>query len=133
MARLTPVLAAFLLTSAALAGPSASSPDGRLIAKADGKAITVSTGQPPKILMKMLGHTDDITAITYGPDGKTLVSADKGGGVRVFDSATGKEVIRIAGPKGVTGVSVTGDGKTLVLTVGKETKKYSLATGAEVK
>ena len=83
--------------------------------------------------MKIAGHAEEVTALTWSPDGKMLVSGDKGGAVRVYDGATGKELIRLAGPKGVTGVSVSADGKTLSVVAGKVTRKFDMATGAEVK
>src|SRR3954467_1426650 len=82
--------AALLLAAVAFAGPRASSPAGKLVATADKDTVTVSTGQPPKILLKVRAHKDDVTALAYSPDGKTLVSADKAGKVNLMDAATGK-------------------------------------------
>jgi WD40 repeat protein len=113
--------------------PRAVSPDGKLEAIAKDKIITVSTGQPPKILMKIAGHTSDITALIYTPDGKMLLSADKGGSINTFDQATGKQIRKVLGPKGISGLSISPDGRTLFVKAGKVTKKYNVATGAEIK
>jgi WD40 repeat protein len=133
MSRLTSLAVTFALTAAALAGPSTTSPDGKLVARAEDRAITVSTGQPARVLMKIAGHRDEVTALAFSPDGKFLASVDKSGSTRLFDAATGKEVMQLAGPKGATEVSFSGDGKTLAVTTGKVAKKFDVVTGAEVK
>ena len=68
------------------------SPDGRRVATgwieiqqwdaANGQAI----GQP------MEGHTEDITGITYSPDGRDLVSAPKDRTLRFWDAASGRQI-----------------------------------------
>src|SRR5262245_4138605 len=99
MFRLAALLLVVLAVPSLAQTPRAVSPDGKLEAIAKDKDITVSTGQPPKILMKMRAHTADITALAYSPDGKMLFSADKDGTVNTFDSATGKTIRKILGPK----------------------------------
>ena len=38
------------------------------------------------------GHWSWVTLVAYSPDGKHVVSVSDDGGVRIWDSATGKEV-----------------------------------------
>jgi RNA polymerase sigma factor (sigma-70 family) len=60
---------------------------------------------------------NQFTALTYLPDGKSLVSATLDGSVCLWDAATGKELRRLRAPgesEAVSVVAVTPDGKTLV-------------------
>lgn len=133
MFRAAVLLLAAVSAPAVAQGPRTTSPDGKLVAHAEGKTISVSTGQPAKLLMKMVAHAEDVTALAYSPDGKMLFSVDKGGAVSIFDSATGKQIRKLGGPKGATQLAVSPDGRTLSVKAGKVTKKYSVATGAEIK
>jgi WD40 repeat protein len=133
MFRLAMLLLFVLALPAIAQTPRAVSPDGKLEAIAKDKVITVSTGNPPKLLMKIAAHTSDITALAYSPDGKMLLSADKGGSINTFDQATGKQIRKVAGPVGITALTISPDGRTLIVKAGKVTKKYNLATGAEIK
>jgi WD40 repeat protein len=129
------VAVAFVLTlsaSVALAEVSAASPDGKCTATAKDKVITVTDNQTQKEIMSIRGHAADVTGLAYSPDGKRLGSADKDGVVKLFDASTGKELRSIKSGVGGT-VSFSPDGKNLAVSSGKQTKKYDVATGKEVK
>ena len=54
-----------------------------------------------------------VTAVAYGPDGKTLATAD-GDTLRLWDAATGREVSRIDGHEDlIASVAIAPDGKTV--------------------
>lgn len=85
-------------------------------------------------------HTDWITAIAFSPDGKYLASADRNGGIVVWEGATGNEFNVLAGHKGMVtalafmpGVLASGseDGKIVLWDVkeGKEIKKWDAHGG----
>ena len=121
-----------LSASVARAGVAAASPDGKRTASAKDKVITVTDNQTQKEVMSIRSHNADVTGLAYSPDGKMLGSSDKDGVVKLFDGATGKEIRSIK--SGVGGsLSFSPDGRNLAVSSGKQTKKYDVATGKEVK
>jgi WD40 repeat protein len=108
------------------------SPDGKRILSAKDKVLSVSDVATQKLVMKIQGHTKDITGIGFSPDGKMLGSVDQGGSLKLFDAATGKETLSIQTGVG-GGLSFGGDGKTVKVKSGDTAKTFDLATGKEVK
>src|SRR5437899_2710636 len=82
MVRCHVALAALAL--AALAGRAgaqqavtARSPDGARVATAKQKTIDVFDAKTGKVLMRMVAHKADVSALAYAPDGKLLASGDR--------------------------------------------------------
>jgi WD40 repeat protein len=61
------------------------------------------------------GHTENVMAVAFSPDGTTLASGSDDGTVRVWDVSTGKELnmLRLAGQ--CKGVAFSPDGKMLAI------------------
>ncbi len=59
---------------------------------------TASSPEPPGVEPVLRGHTTAVAAITFNRDGSQLISADVGGGLRVWDVATLREVRSLAFP-----------------------------------
>src|SRR5262249_32998102 len=68
------------------------------------------------------GHTARVLAVAFSPDGRRLTSAGSGqdpdggplpGDVRVWDTATGQELLTLPGTYGVSGLAWDPDGRTL--------------------
>ena len=124
-------LLAFAFSSATVHAQVAVSPDGKLVATGEGKAIEVKDAATKQILMKMLGHTDKVTSLVYTPDGRMLISGSADKSLAVWDAPTGRQVRRII--VGVTVAGVESDGKTVtVIDLDKKKRTYSIETGAEV-
>jgi WD40 repeat protein len=126
---------AFLLAPrlAPAADVSAKSPAGDRIATASDKAICVTDLQSQRLLMKMQAHKCAVTALVYSPDGKSLASADKEGGVVLFDAATGKMLWKAEALPGVNVLQMSKDGRKVEAKAPGGTRVFNLATGKEIK
>src|SRR5262249_10599262 len=127
--------AAFFAAGAARAdAPTADSPDKKLIARAEGKAVILVDAATQRIVAKMLGHTGNVRARAFSPDGKLLAPGADAKAVAVWDGATGRQLRRFVVADPVKKVSFSQDGKTLTVedAAGKKTN-FDLATGQEVK
>jgi WD40 repeat protein len=115
------------------AAPTATSPDGKLVATGDDKSITVADAGTGKVLFKLAGHTGKVTALAFSPDGKTLASGGADKAVRFWDVASGKEIRRLEGKDTITSLTYAKDGKTLTAKEGDKVKRtWDVATGKEV-
>ena len=92
------------------------SPDGKTLASSGSSDGTiqlwhVNTG---KLVQTLEGHTDAVTALTFAPDGKTLVSGSNDDTLRVWESPTGTPRRTLAGHgNDVKVVVFSRDGKRL--------------------
>jgi WD40 repeat protein len=128
-------LPALLIGSASAAdtAPTATSPDGKVQARADGKTILLTDAASGKVFAKMTGHTDTVTALAFSPDGKSLASGGADKTVRFWDVATGKEIRKLEGKDTITSLTFSKDGKTLTAKEGeKGMRTWEVATGKEV-
>ncbi len=102
----------------ALGGPS------RLV-----KIFNASTGA---LVCKMKKHTDWVTALSFTPDGKYLISADRAGGLSVWDTQ-GHEIQSVtADAAGITGIACRGN---FVATASEDgtVKFWDILDGRQVK
>ena len=84
--------------------------------------------------MTLLGHGDWISSIAFSPDGKRIVSGSGDKTIKVWDAATGDELMTLRGHKEyVKSVAFGPDGKRIVSGSGDKTIKiWDAATGAEL-
>jgi WD40 repeat protein len=95
------------------------SPDGRLIAKAenhegpcDVQVIDVVSGH---ILYTLVGHVTSIPCIAFSPDGRRIATVSHDRTIKIWDSATGQEVLTLRGHSGgIFCVAFSPDGHRLV-------------------
>src|SRR5688572_16133832 len=63
---------------------------------------------------QLTGHAMALAGVTYAPDGKHLATVSYDQTAKVWDAATGKEVITLSGHTGaIEGVAFSADGKML--------------------
>lgn len=93
-----------------------------------------------KLVKSIKKHTDWVTAVAYSPDGQYVASADRAGGLTVWEAATGAESITLPGHKSAINalaflpgllVSAGQDGTIVLWDVneGKERKKWTAHAG----
>jgi WD40 repeat protein len=75
------------------------SPDGERLATADQKEVIVYATATGKISFRLALHTKVITAVTFSPDGRQLVSVATDGTARLWDVAPPEEKPSVAAPK----------------------------------
>ena len=80
------------------------------------------------------GHAGSVSSVAFSPDGQRLASGSADQTVKIWDSATGKELFALKGHAGrVTSVAFSPDGQRLASGSGDKTVKiWDSATGKEL-
>jgi WD40 repeat protein/serine/threonine protein kinase len=142
---------ALTLTGQGITRRAAFSPDGRLLARTgnpklgndlkptDAGELRVVEVPSGKELWMRPGHGGGIGAVVFSPDGLRLASAGKDGIVKVWEAATGREMLALRGPAGrgdfsdaALDLAYSADGRRLYL--GRATGalvSWDAATGQE--
>ena len=93
-----------------------------------------------KLIRSIKKHTDWVTALAYSADGAYVASADRAGGITVWESASGSEALTLPGHKTAVNalaflpgllVSAGQDGTVVLWDIaeGKERKKWTAHAG----
>lgn len=100
---------------------------------------TCFSQKPRDALLTLEGHTSRVKYVTFSPDGKRLASASWDGTVKLWDVATGKEILTFKGHKAqlnidqVWSVAFSPDGKWIASASYDQTVKlWDPVTGKEL-
>jgi len=105
------------------------SPDKKVLAVGDGKAVIIVEAASGKELRRFLGHSDPVSGVAFAPDGKILATASKDKSVLLWDIKTGKQLIRFNQQLPVDRVTFSFDGKHLEVHSKGTTSVFDAATG----
>src|SRR5439155_7243133 len=96
------------------------------------KVYSTKTGE---VQHKIKKHTDWVTAVAFSPNGEMLASADRNGGISIWDPDNAQELYTLPGHKSaVTGLSWRGDSKLLASSSEDGTVKvWEMKEGKQVK
>jgi WD40 repeat protein len=108
-------------------------PDSRRLAWAQGSNIVVSDTPNGRDILHLRGHTNTIKVMAFSPDGRRLASAGDDGIVKLWETATGREILSLVHGDGdlITGVTFGPDGHQLISTSQRGTAKVWDATPLE--
>jgi RNA polymerase sigma factor (sigma-70 family) len=122
-----------------------SSPDGRTLATAAGKTISLWGATTGKLRRRWDGRAFDVQSLAYSPDGRTLASGGGDHVIRLWEPGTGKERRKLLGhhgdPKqpflheaGVYALVFGRNGRRLVsLGTDKTIRSWDMNTGKEIR
>ena len=103
----------------------------------DGKTVLSVGGPAPRLwdpasgkerFLAFAGHQARVAAVAITPDGK--LTASSGEDIRLWETATGKPVRRLAAP--AVALAISPDGKTLASAGGRTLRLWDLETGKEI-
>jgi WD40 repeat protein len=111
------------------------SPDGKrlLIGYAGDKAgrlVRLLDVETHRVLRSFEGHTGTVVGVAFAPDGKSGISADSDGTIRVWDLESSKELLKMEHRAAINDLAISPDGRR-ALSAGNDShvKLWDLRTG----
>jgi len=109
------------------------SPNGREVLVALGKVAWLWDVETGRQLRPLVGHSGNVSAVAYAPDGKSVLTGSEDNTVRLWDPATGKQLRLFESGGQVHSVAFSPDGRA-VLSGGESAPAHlwNAATGKEL-
>jgi WD40 repeat protein len=79
----------------ALSSGAAFSPDARMAARGVGQVVRIVDVAAGKEQAELVGHSSNVKSVAYSPDGRHLLSGAEDGAIKLWDLATGKELVSL--------------------------------------
>jgi WD40 repeat protein len=96
--------------------------EGKNVAVSNGQSVPPPTTRHPPPCKVLSGHTDQVYAVAFHPDGMRLATGGQDGAVWLWDVARGEEIVRMPGHKAyVWSLAFSPDGSTLASGSGDRT------------
>jgi WD40 repeat protein/serine/threonine protein kinase len=99
------------------------SPDGRYLLSGGIHTYQVWDATSGQEMLEFQGHTDAVSALAWGPDGRRLASASRDRTAKIWDANTGEDLLTLRGAEsGLTAVAWSPEGKYLATGEGARTQ-----------
>jgi tetratricopeptide (TPR) repeat protein len=106
------------------------SPDGKLLARVGAgessrpmtnrskeyanNSVVVLDAATGLVLHSLIGHTAEVVGLAFSPDGRRIATASFDRTLKLWDTATGREVFTLRGPTGWLALAFSPDGRRIV-------------------